>query len=198
VRGARGEGGFSLVEAALVLMLLGLALTIAAPLCSAALSRARVTTAAAEMGQTFARLRAEAIAGRRRVGLRFKTVAGRTSFTVYADADGDGIRADDIANGTDPVLEAERDLRSRYEGIDFGMLDEAIPDVPPQSGSLPPGSDPIRFGSADTVTFTPWGTASTGTLFISDGRDTVVAVVLYGRTGRIRTWRLDRSAGQWR
>jgi hypothetical protein len=117
---------------------------------------------------------------------------------VYADGDGDGIRADDIASGTDPVIEGERDLRSRYEGIDFGMLEQAIPDVPPQSGSLPPGSDPIRFGSADTVTFTPSGTASTGTLFISDGRDTVIAVVLYGRTGRIRTWRLDRSVEQWR
>jgi Tfp pilus assembly protein FimT len=198
VKGARGEGGFSLVEAALVLMLLGLLLAVSAPVAAAALSRARVAAAAAEMGQTLARLRALAIAGHRRVGLRFRTVSGRTSFAVYADGDGDGLRSDDIANGTDPRIEGERDLPSRYEGIDFGMLDEAIPDVPPQSGSLPPGSDPIRFGSTDTITFTPYGTASTGTLFVSDGRDTVVAVVLYGRTGRLRTWRLDRSVGQWR
>jgi Tfp pilus assembly protein FimT len=198
VPAARDEGGFSLVEAALVLTLLGLLVTVSAPVFAEALSRARVTAATAEMGQTLARLRARAIAERRRVGLRFRTVAGRTTFAVYADGDGDGLRSDDIANGTDPLLEAERDLPSRYEGIDFGLLPQAVPDVPPQSGSLPPGSDPVRFGSTDTVTFTPWGTASTGTLFISDGRDTVMAVVLYGHTGRIRTWRLDRSLGQWR
>lgn len=196
--GARDEGGFSLVEAALVLMLLGLFVTVSAPLGAQALSRARVVAATAEMGQTFARLRAEAIAEHRRVGLRFRTVAGRTTFAAYADGDGDGVRADDIANGTDPLLEPERDLPSRYEGIDFGLLPVAVPDVPPQSGALPPGTDPIRFGSTDTVTFTPSGTASTGTLFLSDGRDTVMAVVLYGHTGRIRTWRLDRSVGQWR
>jgi hypothetical protein len=56
----------------------------------------------------------------------------------------------------------------------------------------------VRFGVSDIVTFTPQGTASSGTLYVSDGRDTVFAVVLYGRTGRIRTWRFDRGAWRWR
>ena len=196
MRGRRGEAGLSLVEASLALALLALLVLAAAPLCAATLSRARVTAAAMDVASSFARLRAQAIAEHRRVGLRFTTGAA-AAFAVYADGDGDGVRSDDIASGRDPLLEAARDLPSRYEGIDFRLLDVAVPEVPPQSGAIPPGSDPIRFGSSDIVTFTPWGTATGGTVFVSDGRDTVCAVVLYGKTGRIRTFRLDRSTGRW-
>ena len=81
--------------------------------------------------------------------------------------------------------------------IDFGLLDAAIPEVPPAHGVLAPQSDPVRFGASDTITFTPGGTSSTGTLYISDGRESVQAVVLYGRTGRIRIWRFDRALWRW-
>ncbi|HXH27684.1 MAG TPA: hypothetical protein VNL37_01495, partial [Candidatus Polarisedimenticolia bacterium] len=94
-------------------------------------------------------------------------------------------------------LEGPRDLRSRFEGIDFGLLDTAIPEVPPATGVLAPASDPVRFGRSDIVSFTPIGTASSGTFYVSDGRATVCAVVLYGRTGRIRTWRFDRGRFRW-
>jgi Tfp pilus assembly protein FimT len=197
VTGGRGGAGFSLVEALLALAILGLFLTISMPAFGAALSRARVAAAARDMASEMARLRAEAIASRRSVGLRFSMAGGRRRFAVYADGDGDGIRADDIAAGRDPLLIAARDLPSRWEGIDFGLLEAAIPDVPPASGVLMPGSDPVRFGSSDTISFTPWGTASSGTLYISDSRDSVFAVVLYGHTGRIRTWRFDRDLWRW-
>jgi hypothetical protein len=55
----------------------------------------------------------------------------------------------------------------------------------------------VRFGASDIITFTPIGTASSGTLYVTDGHDTVYAVVLYGRTGRIRSFRYDRALGAW-
>ncbi len=99
--------------------------------------------------------------------------------------------------GRDPLIGGPRDLPSRYEGVDFGLLDIAIPAIPPRRGTVAPGDDPVRFGRSDTITFTPRGTASSGTLFISDGRSLVVAVVLYGHTGRVRTWRYLRDGGGW-
>jgi len=197
VRRRRGEAGLSLVEVSLALALLALLVLVTIPVSAATLSRARVSAAAMDVAATFARLRAQAISGHRRVGLRFTPAPGPRTFAVYADGDGDGVRSDDIASGRDPLLEPPRDLASRYEGIDFGLLDAAVPEVPPQTGAIPPGADPIRFGSSDIVTFTPWGTATGGTVFVSDGRDTVCAVVLYGKTGRLRTFRLDRSTGRW-
>ena len=73
----------------------------------------------------------------------------------------------------------------------------AIPEVPPGSASLLPGGDPVRFGRSDIITFTPHGTSSSGTLYVSDGHSTVTAVVVYGGTGRLRLWRFDRDRWQW-
>lgn len=194
---APGEGGFSLPEAALATALLGLLLLVSLPALASGLWRGRVATAAREMAGEMARLRSEAIATRRRVALRVAWSGGRYLYSYYADGDGDGVRSDDIAAGRDPLLAGPRDLPSRHEGVDFGLLETAIPEVPPARGVLPPFSDPVRFGASDTITFTPWGTSSTGTLYVSDGKESVQAVVLYGRTGRIRIWRFDRALWLW-
>ncbi len=191
-------GGFSLTEAALVLALLGMMLAVSTPALFAALSRARVAAAARELEQEMARLRAVAVATRRTQALRLAWSGGGYSFAFYADGDGDGIRADDIAAGRDPLTGGPRDLPSRYEGVDFGLLDAAIPEVPPGGGALAPHADPVRFGRSDTVSFTPRGTATPGTIYVSDGRSAVVAVVVFGGTGRIRMLAFDRDCWCWR
>lgn len=178
-------------------MILGLCAAAAAPALFAALSRGRVTAAARELAQEMARLRSEAIASRRNVAMRLTWSQGRYRYAFYADGDGDGVRSDDVASGRDPRIGATRDLGSRYEGIDFGLLDTAIPEVPPGPGALLPSSDPVRFGRSDIITFTPRGTSSSGTLYLSDGAQTAAAVVLYGGTGRIRVWRFDREIWIW-
>jgi len=193
----RGEGGFSLPETVLALFLLGLLAAAATPALFAALSRGRVTAAARELGQEMARLRSEAIASRRDVAMRLTWSGGRYVYAFYADGDGDGVRSDDIASGRDPVLGGGRDLPSRYEGIDFSLPDVSIPEIPPGPGVLMPGADPVRFGRSDIITFTPRGTSSSGTLYVSDGDGAVAAVVLYGGTGRIRIWRFDRDRWLW-
>lgn len=193
----RGGEGFSLTELLLALALLGLLVAASSPTLGAALARSRAQAAAREMIGTLTRLRGEAIARRHAVGLRITGAAGARRFVPYADGDGDGILTADILAGIDPPTGPALDLPSRYEGADFGLLDAAIPALPPGGPPLLPGSDPVRFGASDIVSFTPIGTASSGTLYITDGRDTVFAVVLYGRTGRIRSYRYDRAAGRW-
>jgi len=197
VTSRRGGEGFSLPELLLALALLGLLITATSPALGAALLRSRAQTAAREMIVTMAHLRGEAIARHRAVGLRIGGAGSTRRFTAYADGDGDGILTADILAGIDPPIGPARDLPGRYEGVDFGLLDTAIPALPPGGAPLLPGSDPVRFGASDIITFTPIGTASSGTLYVSDGRDTVYAVVLYGRTGRIRSFRYDRATGAW-
>jgi hypothetical protein len=185
------------VEAALLLALLGMMMTASAPALLAALSRARVAAAARALAGEMAGLRAAAIATQRVLALRLTRSPAGYAYAFYADGDGDGVRARDIAAGIDRLIAGPRDLRTRFEGIDFGLIDTAIPEVPPATGVLAPADDPVRFGRSDIVSFTPLGTASSGTLYVSDGRTTVCAVVLYGRTGRIRTWRFDRDGFRW-
>jgi len=194
----RGGGGFSLTELLVALALVGIFLVAAVPALGGALSRDRAAAAARELAGEFARLRSTAIVSHRRVGLRMTWDGGRYRFGEYVDGDDDGIHSDDIAAGRDPLVGGLRDLPSRYAGIDFGLLDEAVPAIPPARGVLPPHDDPVRFGRSDIVTFTPGGTASSGTLYISDGRQSLIAIVLYGHTGRIRLWTFDRASWTWR
>ncbi len=192
-----GGGGFTLPEVALALALAGVVVLTGTPVLTATLSRHRVAAAARALASDLWGLRSEAVASRRRVAMRLVTAAGAISYTMHADGDGDGVRASDIAAGIDPLIRGPRDLRSRFPGIDFGLLDVPIPALPPRRGVLMPGVDPVRFGRSDIITFTPAGTAAGGTLFVSDGRDTVMAIVVYGATGRIRVWRFDRHAWRW-
>ena len=55
----------------------------------------------------------------------------------------------------------------------------------------------MRFGRSDLVSFSPDGSASSGTLYVTDGRDGLYAVVLFGPTARVRVWRFDRRNGRW-
>jgi hypothetical protein len=169
----------------------------AAPSLTGALWRYRVRAAAREVAADLARLRSVAVVTGQAVALRLNWSDGRYVLRIFRDGDGDGIRADDIAAGRDPLEEGPRDLPSRYEGVDFGLLDASIPEVPPGGGTLAPGSDPVRFGRSDTITFTPQGTSSSGTLYISDGRSAVMAIVVFGGSGRIRTCRFDADSYRW-
>ncbi len=156
-----------------------------------------MVAAARELAAELARLRSEAITTGHIVALRLTWSSGRYSYAFFVDGDGDGVRADDIAAGRDPSVGGSRDLPSRYEGVDFGLIDAAIPEVPPGTGALAPFADPVRFGRSDIISFSPRGTSSSGTLYVSDGRLAVAAVVLYGGTGRLRTWRFDRDLWRW-
>ncbi len=170
---------------------------VALPALAGALSRARVAAAGLDLAGELYRARSEAIASGANVALRLTWSGGVYTYAIYVDGDGDGVRADDIAAGRDPLLRGPSVLGALYEGIDFGLLDVAIPEVPPGNGALAPHADPVRFGRSDIVTFTPLGTSSSGTLYVSDGRDAVIAIVVYGATGRIRTWRFDRDSWRW-
>ncbi len=198
IASGRGAGGYSLAEVLVALALVGLFLVAALPALGSALSRGRTGAAARDLAGVFARLRSTAIASHQRVGLRVTRAGDRYRYGEYVDGDGDGIRTDDIVAGRDPLVGELRDLPSIYPGIDFGLLDDAVPAIPPRRGVLAPHDDPVRFGRSDIVTFTPLGTASSGTLYISDGRESLVAVVLYGHTGRIRLWSFDRATWKWR
>src|SRR5207245_1323508 len=84
-------------EAALVLFLIGLMMTVAIPALVAALSRSRVVAAGRELEQEMARLRSVAIASGGSVAMRLAWSAGRYGYSFFRDGDGDAIRAEAIA-----------------------------------------------------------------------------------------------------
>jgi hypothetical protein len=71
------------------------------------------------------------------------------------------------------------------------------PEAPPGTATLTAADDPVRFGRSDLVSFSPGGSASSGTLYVTDGRQGFYAVVLFGPTARLRVWRFRPEVRQW-
>jgi hypothetical protein len=55
----------------------------------------------------------------------------------------------------------------------------------------------VRFGRSTIVSFGPTGSASSGTVYVTDGLQGLYAVVLFGPTARLRVWRFDPVEGRW-
>jgi hypothetical protein len=96
------------------------------------------------------------------------------------------------------VLSGPHRIRDVVRGVDLGFpARRKIRRIPPSRGWLEDLDRAVRLGRTGLLAFSPLGTSSTGTLYISDGGTRLVAVVLYGRTGRIRVWTHDWRSGRW-
>ena len=95
------EHGHTLLEMLVVLALSCLLAGVAVPSLSGVLQRARIRGASRELTSLLRGTRSRAIAECRTLGLVFERDARGWRHILYADGDGDGIRAADIASGTD-------------------------------------------------------------------------------------------------
>jgi len=129
------------------------------------------------------------------VGLQFVGAGGGYTVGIYRDGNGNGIRSRDIQRGVDPLIGALERLPDLFAGVDFG----ALPGLPPvDPGGTPPGTDPIRLGSSNILTFTPLGTASTGSLYVRGRRNIQYVVRIVGETGKTRVLKFDAVSQQWK
>ena len=106
----------------------------------------------------------EAVARSSDVALRFVQTADGYAYGVYVDGNGNGVRTADIQRGIDQQLMPLERLPGLFSGVDFGVL-PGVPAV--DSGSPPPGTDPIKLGSSNILTFTSIGTSSSRAAFTS-------------------------------
>jgi hypothetical protein len=114
------------------------------------------------------------------------------------DGNGNGLRTDEIADGTDPTLSGPQRLERAAAGVVLGFPDAGpVPRIPPADGWIDDLDDPVRIGGAKLLSFSPLGSSSTGTLYVTDGRLRLYAIVVYGRTARIRVWRYLVTRGRW-
>jgi hypothetical protein len=95
----------------------------------------------------------------------------------------------------DPPLGAGERLGDQFAGVSFGILDGVS--AVDSTESLEAGSDPIRLGSSDILSFGPVGTATAGTLYLRGRTREQYAVRVLGVTGRVRVLRFDFASRQW-
>jgi len=192
-RGA-GDGGYTLLELFFAAALFAIVSVAAVPALLAGVDGTRARGAARYLAARLQQARFDALKRSCHVGFRFEAGADY-QYRLYADGNGDGLRSRDIASGVDRPLGAFERLDAQFAGITFGVLDGVT--AVDSTELLGAGSDPVRFGSSDILSFGPMGTATAGTLYVRGRGPEQYAVRVLGVTGRIRVLRFDFTTRQW-
>ncbi len=130
------------------------------------------------------------------VGLRFERDGDGYWFGSYVDGDGDGVLAADVSRGVDRPLGPPRRLHDLYPTVRF-ELGASVPTVD-STQAAGSAADPVRLGRSDTLTFSPLGTSTSGTLYLRHRSGRQYAVRVLGTTGRVRLLHFDVETGRWR
>ena len=187
--------GFTLIEAGVVLVLIGVSAALALPSMRLGVEGLRTTAAARHLAALIQSTRVRAVTQSVHVGLRFEQDGEWYRYTMYADGDGDGLRARDIRSGVDPRLADFERIGDRFPGVAIGIATR-LPGIAGRE-ALPAGSDPIRFGASDGLTFSPMGTATSGTLYLHHRSGRQLAVRVLGATGRVRVLEFNEDTASW-
>jgi prepilin-type N-terminal cleavage/methylation domain-containing protein len=181
VHGRLDDRGLTLIEVLFALAVTATATTLSMSLVGQTIDAVRTASAARYIASKITAARAAAVRGTQSTALRFEAVGGDYRFGVFADGNGNGVRAAEIRDGTDPCIEGFERLSDKFPGVRFALT-EGLPDA---DGQPLTGTDGVRIGAARILTMSSDGTATSGTLYIR-GRRVQFAVRVLGVTGRTR------------
>jgi prepilin-type N-terminal cleavage/methylation domain-containing protein len=185
--------GYSLLEILMAITIMVIVGGAAIPLAHHSVDRSRAAGAARYMAGRMALTRFEAVRRSACVAIRFTEEADGYRMQVFVDGNRNGVMTADIAAGIDRPITSGEQLDYHFSGIGFRIQ----PDVT----GIDPGpfntGDPIQIGSSTLLSFSPTGSSTSGTLFISSVRGNQFAVRLLGATGRTRILEFSFGARQW-
>jgi Type II transport protein GspH len=186
--------GAALVDLVFTCGLAGVIAAIAIPAVNATRDRDGARMAARYLANRLHLVRLEALRRNVAVALRFDPVeVGR--FGAYVDGDADGVRQADIDNGVDPAVGEEVSLADLFGEVGLRIRDD-VPD-PDGSGTLAGDSDPLRLGASNLLSFSPIGSATSGTIYLAAATGPQMAVRVMGATGRLRVLWFDTASQRW-
>jgi prepilin-type N-terminal cleavage/methylation domain-containing protein len=174
-------GGYSLLELLVALAIILVMGSVALPNIVGFRQESALVAAAQGFKAEFMRARSVAITRNTQTAIRFeKDSSGFTMYSTYIDGNLNGVRSIEIAAGVDERIAGPFRLDAGQAGVEVGVL----PDAPsPDGGRL--GSEPIRFGSARMVSFSPIGTGTPGTFYLRS-RGSMAGVRVTGGSARVR------------
>ncbi len=193
------ERGYQLIELLIAMAVSSLVLVLGIPPLLSLAAGLRVELAAAEVASTFHVARAYAIRHDANVGLKFQVDGdGTVTWALFRDGDGDGVLTADILSGDDPQVLPRTRIAHLGRQIHFGFPPGRAPRDPGDPRRRLSGlDDPIRFNRSDIAAFTPLGTATPGTVYVTDGMRHLSAARVFGRTGRIGCLVYDVVRERW-
>jgi type II secretory pathway pseudopilin PulG len=187
--------GYSLLELIFVLGTLTTLAGIAMPQVLGMIDDYRTAGATRYVSSRIQRTRMEAVSRSSRVAMQFVPHGQGYSFGVYLDGNGDGIRSEDIRNAIDPSIAAVDRLADHFSGVEFGVL-AGLPPV--EAAGAAPGSDPIKLGASNLLSYSPAGTSTSGSIYVRGRGHAQYVIRVFGDTGRTRILKFNRRTREWR
>ena len=188
-----GEGGASLIELLFAVSILVVLTGIALPGMLTGLDDARARAAARYLASQFGLARMVAVSRSTYVAVRFEFDGASHRYAFYEDGNGNGVRTRDIRRGIDPRTTPVEAIEDRFPGVTLGVA-EGVSDI--GNGRELEG-DPVRMGRSDIVSFSPSGTATSGTVYVRSRSGRQYAVRVLGATGRTRVLAFNAVMGKW-
>lgn len=185
------QRGTSMLEVLVVAAVLATVAGIAIPNLLVARQRAALDSLARRIIADAVSCRFQALNRKVNVGLVFSRDSSGYRYDAVADGDHDGVSRSDLGRGIDRRLARTVAFDRLCLGASLGVPTSwRVPD-PSGRGWLATG-DGLRAGRSDIISFTPLGDATPATLYLTDGRERLLAVRVYGGTARVRVleWRL--------
>jgi Type II transport protein GspH len=189
------KGGAAFIDIIVATSLCVLMAAIAVPVIGGTLDRERTVVGAQYLAGQLQRARLESLKRARSVGVRLQVTGGRTELRLFADGNGNGVMQRDIARGIDLPLTPGEWLDDRARDISL-RINQGVSDVAGVT-TLAPGDDPLRIGNTSILTFSPLGSATSGTLYVAAHRGPQMAIRVFGATGRVRVLMFDARTRQW-
>ena len=187
--------GVALIDAVCAIAVCLIMGAMVVPVIGGTLDRERVMVGARYLAGQVQRARLEALRRGASVAVRVEIVGDRATTRLFADGNGNGVLQRDIDRGADMALTGVDWLDNHAQDVSF-RINQEVPDID-GSGSLEPGSDPLRIGNTALLAFTPLGSSTSGSLYLSATNGPQLAIRVYGATGRVRVLMFDAQARQW-
>jgi len=159
----------------------GILAAAAVPQLNSTIERTRAIGAARYLAARLALARSQAVARSANVALLLTVAGNGATVAMYVDANGNGVRTRDIAAGIDRPAAAPVHLTDLFPHVVLSINDP--------SGSLTTTSA--------LMSFTPLGTATSGTLYLRGRDGSQYAVRVLGATGRTRVLRYAAASRTW-
>jgi prepilin-type N-terminal cleavage/methylation domain-containing protein len=189
------QDGITLIELIVVIAIIGIIALCAMPAFAAYRRQASVIAAGNEMRSLLRAVRSRAIARGRNAGVKFVKSGNNWTYTLYDDGNGNGIYNADINKGIDRRYFGPALVMPQFQTAAVGLLAKTIRD--PDGAKLLPTDPALQFGTSTICSFSPVGSSTSGTIYISDGVDNLYAVRVYGATGKVRMLRYDAGLQKW-
>lgn len=189
------QRGHTLGEAMCVVAIIGMTAGISVPAFLNMSRRNAVRAAADELRGICRAARARSIARSRNIGIKFTRDGEEWQYATYEDGDGDGVRNDDIKKNVDRLLAGPLRLAQQQRLAKIALPPVTI--VDPDGAKLQPTAEPVQFGSSMICSFSPLGTATPGSVYMTDGAGGVWCLRVFGPTARVRLLHYDAQRKKW-